>query len=61
MISYEFLQLDLIENTRKWTGEDTVPLLENWGWEVGQRTERYLSWTCSLEHPAQLLLQTNKC
>lgn len=31
MRSYEFLQLDLIENPRKWTGKDTVPLLEDWG------------------------------
>lgn len=29
MISYEFLQLDLIETTGKRTGEDTVPLLED--------------------------------
>lgn len=34
MISYEFLQSGLIENNRRWTGEDTVPLLEDWGWEV---------------------------
>lgn len=29
MISYEFLQLDLIETTGKWTGDDTVPLQED--------------------------------